>query len=393
MKPLGASLLAIRTSIKCNGAASVFFAAIAWTLLIAPATRGQEPVSEAQVADLMARLRSDRFLDRENAMAELISAGKPAVAGVAAAVKLGDRAVVARGMHVLRELSLSEEQETATAAEAALKLLASDATAGARRQARRALSVLESVRRKRALAHLLALGAKDLTAPDRFGWPLAEDIFALQIDQDWRGGINDLRQLAHLPDLQKLTLIGPQVNDAWLAAMGPMPNLRSLNLKRSSITNAGLAHLVGLQRLDRLGVFYASITDGCLEHLEKLANVALIQLYGTKVSREGAEQLERKLAVTKVDFKQGAFLGVGGIMNVLRCEISEVRAGSAAEKAGILVGDVIVAYEKQPVADFEALTAIIAKNVVGDKVEIEILRGGKTIKLEVSLGEGNWEQR
>ncbi|NBW86682.1 MAG: PDZ domain-containing protein, partial [Planctomycetia bacterium] len=48
--------------------------------------------------------------------------------------------------------------------------------------------------------------------------------------------------------------------------------------------------------------------------------------------------------------------------------------GSAADQAGIRSGDVIMAVDAQPVADFEALTSRLSGRDPGEVLRVEILR-------------------
>lgn len=70
--------------------------------------------------------------------------------------------------------------------------------------------------------------------------------------------------------------------------------------------------------------------------------------------------------------------------------VARVNPGSPAEKAGLKVGDVIMAADGQRVETLEALTDLIRKKKKGDKISLEILRDKKKMKIEVEVAE---EQR
>ncbi|MDH7494262.1 MAG: PDZ domain-containing protein, partial [Candidatus Saccharicenans sp.] len=70
--------------------------------------------------------------------------------------------------------------------------------------------------------------------------------------------------------------------------------------------------------------------------------------------------------------------------------VSRVNADSPADKAGLKVGDVIVAADGQRVETLEALTNLIQKKKKGEKISLEILRDKKKMKIEVEVAE---EQR
>lgn len=64
--------------------------------------------------------------------------------------------------------------------------------------------------------------------------------------------------------------------------------------------------------------------------------------------------------------------------------IESVATGSPAAAAGIVQGDVLVALEGEPIADFRALPARITA-LAGRRVRLELLRGGTSIAVEVDL--------
>ena len=60
---------------------------------------------------------------------------------------------------------------------------------------------------------------------------------------------------------------------------------------------------------------------------------------------------------------------------------------SAAEKAGIKVGDVITKVDGKDVKTVDELNEIKNEKKIGDKITLTIWRDGKTQDIEVTLGE------
>jgi S1-C subfamily serine protease len=114
-------------------------------------------------------------------------------------------------------------------------------------------------------------------------------------------------------------------------------------------------------------------------------------LYGTKISPAGADQLKAAAADTavKIDYRRGAFLGVGCHQTEAGCAIAQVHPGSCAEKGGVQEGDIVLSYNDKPVKTFEDLTGFIAENVAGDKVTLKLKRFDEELTKELTLGE--WE--
>jgi aminopeptidase YwaD len=78
------------------------------------------------------------------------------------------------------------------------------------------------------------------------------------------------------------------------------------------------------------------------------------------------------------DFGAGTALGV---------RITAVRAGSPAEKAGVLVGDTIVRFGGHEVKTLEDLVFVLRGKRAGDRVEVVVVRAGQERRAEAVLEE------
>ena len=63
--------------------------------------------------------------------------------------------------------------------------------------------------------------------------------------------------------------------------------------------------------------------------------------------------------------------------------------GGAAEKAGILAGDVITTMNGKPVTSASELTAAVRQEPAGSKVKIELIRNDVKLSFDVVLQEAN----
>lgn len=72
---------------------------------------------------------------------------------------------------------------------------------------------------------------------------------------------------------------------------------------------------------------------------------------------------------------------------VTRVQVTAVQAGSAAEKAGIRVNDILVSLEDKEITGAGQLSALLYAYKVGDTVTITVLRNEETVDLSVTLGE------
>ena len=76
--------------------------------------------------------------------------------------------------------------------------------------------------------------------------------------------------------------------------------------------------------------------------------------------------------------------GPGGAVT-LGAYIGRVRAGSSAEKAGLVAGDIITEFNMKPIARAGDLEAVLAGMNQGNRFSLVFLRGGRTMSAEGSL--------
>ncbi|MDP1709136.1 MAG: DegQ family serine endoprotease [Gammaproteobacteria bacterium] len=73
--------------------------------------------------------------------------------------------------------------------------------------------------------------------------------------------------------------------------------------------------------------------------------------------------------------------------------VSQVTPGSAADKAGVKAGDIITTVNGQPARDGGMLRNAIGLLRVGEKVQLDVLREGKTRRIEVVVKEDSQQAR
>ena len=354
-----------------------------------PPTRAAEATDE-QIGAWIEALDADRFSDREWATEKLVAVGRRVIPAVLESADEDNLEVATRVVFVLQQLALSPESETEASAHEALRQLAGKSDSSAQRPAKRSLEQLASYFEGRALDELQRLGAEINMSVLATGGQRIEAINSVEIGKRWKGSEADLRHLQWLSNLGELKLLGDQVHDEWLQVVSTMKNLGRLRMKHASVTDAGMAHLQHLALL-QLHIWYSDVTDGCIDQLAAVEGVREIQLYGTRVTREGADRLAEAMQGVAVDFRPGgALLGVQCHNDIEKCTILGVQAKSAAAKGGLRKNDIIVEYDGQPVQNFEQLRQFIGKNAPGDRVQVKVRRGGKSIEAEVELGEWQW---
>jgi len=332
------------------------------------------------------QLDDRRFSVREDATRHLLHAGLPAVSAVGNAARQGELEVVVRSLRVLQGLALSNDEEVESAA---CEMLASLATNPQSPMSHRAVAAQEQLiwlRRRRSLDAISQLGARVYVSGWQVDRQLSPNVLTLEINKAYHGGEAGLkRHLKWLTGIKQVSLVGPCVTDDWLTYVRDMKDVTYVTVQQANITDAGVAQLRDLTQIRRLSFLYCPISDGSIESLKTLQGVLELQLYGTEITPHGVAQLE-KVLVAKIDCRHGAFLGVRCDPVKGGCGVTYVQPVSAASKAGLRVGDVIVQYDGEAVPDFDRLIELIARNRPGEKVAVQVLRNEGKKSLEVVLG-------
>ena len=355
----------------------------------------KRPATPQELAQWAKDLDSDEFQARETATLNLAAAGAPAISHVKPMLDSPSLEASTRALHVLRELGLSSDLDTQDAAREVLEAISRKDSAVGKRAAK-SIAWLNEQRSSQTIRDLENLGAT-IQRTD-YSDDLHERVVveAVQLGPEWKGEERDLRRLKWLVDVPRLVLVGDKMGDSALAQVVQMPGLKSLYLYRTGVTDLGMQSLAAAASLQEVGVYYSAVGDAAVDPLGKLRTLTSVKLYGTKVSPEATERLKTALNLAKIDYRRGAFLGVGCAPVDGQCVISTVHMGSPADKAGLESGDIIVRFAGKELKDFEGLTAIISQHQAGEAVELEILRSvfdndggrkGEPRKFKVTLGE------
>ena len=291
---------------------------------IAAEPQAPSPPAATDVAGWIEQLGSPQYARREAAAKHLAAIGRPALPALGAALVGGDFEVASRSVEIVRGLLAAEDEELAGAAE---RLLEKVATADASAVGRLAEAALEFHQAGLAAAARERLEGQGAVFRERRAVAVEPGV-EIEFGPGWRGGPDDWRLLPRLRGV-----VGVSVHGVPLDA-------------------------------EAVGV------------LGRLAGVRRIDLFGTAAPDAAVAALAARLPDTLVDVRKGGKLGVSSIVQAGACELSGVQPGSAADKAGLRVGDVILAVEGEPVGSFEALTKRLAAHGPGATVRLDVQRGG-----------------
>jgi hypothetical protein len=311
---------------------------------LAVAEEPAAPPDAAQISGWIDQLAAEQFAQREAATRSLAAAGPAAIEPLRQAIGRGDLEVSSRAVEILREMLAGEDADLAVSAERALEDLAEGSDAAVAGMAEATLDFHTLGLAEAARARLESLGA---VITEGFLPSGQRGLHAL-FNASWTGKSDDLRLLARLRHVAHVGVHGVRLDDASLAVLG---------------------RLKGLEQL---------------------------QLYGTGAGDAALTALAEKLPDTKIDVRKGGKLGVAGQSVIGPCLITHVQDESAAADAGIQIGDIVHRIDGQPVANFEALTELVGRRGPGEKIELDIERGGanpggepQRFKRTVQLG--GWE--
>jgi hypothetical protein len=171
---------------------------------------------------------------------------------------------------------------------------------------------------------------------------------------------------------EKLESLGAVITEGFLAS-GHRGLQVTLNARWRG-TSEDLRLLSRLQGVRLVGAFGVPLDAAAVAALGRLRGVESVQLFGTGIADDQLAALAAKLPATRIDVRKGGKLGVAGQPMVGPCVITHVQEGSAAGKAGLQIGDVVVAIDGRPVADFESLTEQVGRHGPGDTIELELER-------------------
>ncbi len=296
---------------------------------------GQEiPKDADEVAQLIADLDDDRFHVREAALRRLSELDSSVVPRLADAAIDGSMEVVIRAISAMKNIA-AKNPDASPLVEEHLRRLGQPNYTLAGQHAQRALQELAVIEGERTREFLLTLGARYGTGNNTgVGVPGPGH---MEFTQEWHGTAEEFGKVRMLYDLHHISLIGQSFDDEYLADLLAVPNLRQ------------------------------------------------VDLYNTKFSTAAVAQVFAKLG-NELDHRKGAKLGVTAVAIPLRCLIDDVVPGSAADKAGMIGGDIVTAADGKQVRDFDELNAIIAQKSPGDTLELEISRNQRKLKVTATLG-------
>jgi len=329
-------------------AATGFFALL--LALGSPPVGGEESSAEA-IHGWIGQLGAEQFAERESASRSLAAAGPAALGPLAEAARGGDLEVASRAIDVIRGYL---DPPAAAGEETGEPQAGADAPAE---------TSLETSARDVALA----LEAERLLETLAEGPPGPVPQIAATALEYHQLGMHEAAQ-------ERLQALGAKINDNYLSMASGKRGLEAVIDTRWEESPEDLRLLPRLRNLRHVGIHGLKIDAPTLALLGRLRSLENIQLYGTGVSDEAVAALAARFPNAEIDVRKGGKLGVGGQRIVGPCQITQVVAGSAADRAGLQIGDVVLSMDGVAVKNFEGLTEYVGRHGPGESIEVEIER-------------------
>jgi hypothetical protein len=362
----------------CRFVFTTLFLSITLAIATGPllvAVQQQATASAGQIQGWIAELSARRFIVREEATLLLVESGPAVIPLLVDSIAGQNVEGIARSIVVLQKLASSNDLGIESRARAALEKLGERENTAVGRKASRALVILDEQREEKSIRALRLLGAMISSEYVVIGTE-TQQMMTATIGDQWQGTLEDLQRLKWIRSIEHLALEGEKVTDEWMQHVKPIKTLASLALKRTRVTSTGAAQLNDHPSLMSLDVKYTPLDDDTLPHLANIKSLRFLKLYGTLVTVESALTFEADHVAVDVDHRMGAFLGVACPRAPELCFVRSVQSGTAAERAGIQAGDLIIEFNTEIVRSFDDLKRLISRHKPGEKTTIVVVRPG-----------------
>jgi len=286
------------------------------------ASADEKTVEPAQITEWITQLDDDLYALRKSAQQGLENLGQPALEAIAEEARTGSLESSTRALNIMLSWTESPDHELQIAALEKLVTLPNRPI-----ESGLAAELLADAHEQYALKAFTKLGGR--YQRERL-----------------------MRMIHHRPALQVI------VDSDWHGEL------------------EGLEYLATMRSATDVSFYEAPVGDRALEYLVRMPNLRRIEFFGTKVSKETLQELEKQIPNLIIDVRRsGAFLGISGPQS----------PNSAASKAGLRVRDAITELEGEKIKDFRDLTQRISQFQPGETVELTILRGGAQMKMNVTF--------
>lgn len=169
-----------------------------------------------------------------------------------------------------------------------------------------------------------------------------------------------------------------------------LPNLREIEITDCEFRSGELAELAKCDTLVQILFTGLDVPGDALLEIGNLERLRFMSMKSCSFDVEAFQALKKQRSSVNFTTVARAFLGVRGPVDFgdaeFECKISEVIPGSGAEKAGVIIGDVITKINGHDIEVFNDLVLYISQHDIGDGLTLEVVREGRKLTLSAELG-------
>jgi glutaredoxin-related protein len=289
-----------------------------------------------------------------------------------------------QAVDLITEIALSEEVGLRVQAMEVLEYTGQQQTYVGR-LAENSLNAISDLQEQQAieilLQHEARIGPRDFSLNGQLGYSTENALF---INESFTGGADVVRWIPFVKSVETVCLEGSKIDRNTLEAVSRMKGVVNIKLKDVTLAEEDLWLLGRFRNLQHLGLVYVNLKDSAIDILADLPVSSSMKIYGTGISQAAFQKLKAQTGDLEFYYGMGGFLGVSPRL-ASGTEIARVTGGSAAEAAGIRVGDVLNKVGEVDVNTFADLRKQLGRYTAGENILITLTRGGQEMSVSVLL--------
>jgi len=188
-------------------------------------------------------------------------------------------------------------------------------------------------------------------------------------------------------DVSLLTDISDRMGD-FVGFGLPLPRqVSKLDFTRTPLDDETLVKFSGAPKLQQMLIAESPITPDALLEFVKLTDSLyfLTVLNCPRISPETAREIRLLKPGIQLEYRGTAYLGIQASDSPQGCMVFYVQPNSAAHRAGLSTGDIILDFDGIDVDSFGQLVELIAEHNPGDEVTLTIRDGNDVRQLQPIL--------
>ncbi|MFK7735525.1 MAG: PDZ domain-containing protein [Pirellulaceae bacterium] len=346
--------------------------------------KAQEVATEQEIQRWILQLSDSNYRVRQRAFWKLRESSEKALPIICEVLDGLNHDAGTRAVDLITEIALSEEVGLRVQAMEVLEYTGQQQTYVGR-LAENSLNAISDIQEQQAieilLQHEARIGPRDFSLNGQLGYSTEN---ALHINEAFTGDEDVVRWIPFVKSVETVCLEGSKINRNMLEAVSRMKGVVNIKLKDVSLEEEDLWLLGRFRNLQHLGLVYVKLKDSAVDILADLPVSSTMKIYGTGISEAAFQELKSQTGDLEFYYGMGGFLGVSP-RSAGGTEIARVTGGSAADVAGIRIGDVLNKVGGTEVKTFADLREQLGQYTADESILITLNRGGQEMAVSVLL--------